>query len=110
MLELTKTPRTDGTVEISIVVPSGDEARLEALLNDEFGQRYSTHEVLPDKTPGKVLAGARGLRDMTQKALADAVGVRPQYVSDMEHDRRPITPEMARKLGEALDFPYKAFL
>ncbi len=66
--------------------------------------------VFPESTPGKVLRGARGLKEMTQLQLARMAGVRPAHISDMENGRRTISREMAKKLGQALDFPYKAFL
>lgn len=67
-------------------------------------------QVFPESRPGKVLRGARGLKEMTQAQLAKLASVRPAHISDMENGHRPISKEMARKLGRILDFPYKAFL
>lgn len=67
-------------------------------------------QVFPDLGPGDALRGARELRGLTQAALAQALGMRAAHVSDRERGRRPIGREMDRKLGAALDFPYKAFL
>ncbi|OGR37103.1 MAG: transcriptional regulator [Desulfovibrionales bacterium GWA2_65_9] len=117
MLELTRKPLTDGTVCLTVNVPSekadGVAAALEGILRLVGGYDEPTvpaAEVLPDMTPGKVLRGARGLREMTQAQLADALSIPKSNVSEMERDARPIGKEMAKRLGKALDMPYKAFL
>ena len=110
MLELTKKPRTDGSVEYCVVLPPEQGQAFEELMLNEFGKRYSVEEVFPDRSPGRILRGARGIREMTQKQLAGLVSVSVQYISDLEHDRRAISKDMARKLGEALNFDYRVFL
>lgn len=117
MLELTKTPHTDGTVCLTITVPKeqaeGVAAALEGILRLVGGVSERTvpaSEVLPDMTPGKVLRGARGLREMTQAQLAAALGIPKSNISEMERDVRPIGKEMAKRLGKALAMPYKSFL
>lgn len=67
-------------------------------------------QVFPDSTPGTVLRGARGLRGLTQARLAAAIGVHTPNISEMERGLRPIGKDMAKRLGQALDMPYKAFL
>jgi transcriptional regulator with XRE-family HTH domain len=69
-----------------------------------------TEDVFPDSTPGKVLAGARGLRGLTQAALAAAIGVHKSHISGMERDVRPIGKAMAKKLGHALEMNWRIFL
>ncbi len=66
--------------------------------------------MFPHSTPGTVLRGARGLRGMTQAVLAVAIGVHVSNISEMERGLRPIGKEMAKRLGKALDMPWKAFL
>jgi plasmid maintenance system antidote protein VapI len=67
-------------------------------------------EVLPDSTPGSVLLGAPGLRELTQAGLAAKVGVPGSHISEMERGKRPVGKDMARRLGKTLDLPWKAFL
>ncbi|WP_319780815.1 helix-turn-helix transcriptional regulator [Maridesulfovibrio sp.] len=47
---------------------------------------------------------------MTQVELATATGIHKNNISEMERGVRPITLEMAKKLGEALNISYKTFL
>ena len=68
------------------------------------------HEAFPDSTPGTILRGARGLREMTQKELAKKIGVKNVHISEMERGKRTIGKAMAKRLGEALEMPYKMFL
>jgi DNA-binding XRE family transcriptional regulator len=67
-------------------------------------------DVFHDSTPGKVLSGARGLRGLTQAALAAAIGVHKSHISGMERDVRPIGKAMAKKLGHALEMNWRIFL
>jgi plasmid maintenance system antidote protein VapI len=59
---------------------------------------------------GLALRGARLRADMTQKELANAVGAYPHHISEMEHGKRSIGKELARRFGEALRMSYKMFL
>ncbi len=110
ILELTKTLRTDGSVEICAVVPASRAEDVANAIRETAEPNIPAREVFVDSTPGSRLRGARGLREMTQAGLAARIGVRASHISDMENNRRPIGRAMARKLAEALDFPYKAFL
>lgn len=110
MLELTRTPRTDGTVALSVVVPAGRADAVARAIEEAARDSVPADAVFPESTPGSVLRGARGLREMTQAELAGRIGVRASHISDMERGRRPIGKAMARKLGEALDYPWKALL
>jgi len=119
MLELTKTPRTDGLVAFSLEVPAEYAAKVEVALNSVLAlvqdlddlETVSVEEALPDMTPGKILRGARGVHEMTQKQLAAAAGISVANLSAMENDRRPIGKAMAKRLAKALGAPsYKIFL
>jgi DNA-binding XRE family transcriptional regulator len=124
MLELTRRPGTDDTAEICLRVPARDlnrffEATRSFLLLaghpvQEVGEDgeplYSLEEVFPETHPGMVLRGYRTREDMTQKALAAKIGISASNLSDMEHGRRPIGKEMAKRLGEALNLDYRLFL
>jgi DNA-binding XRE family transcriptional regulator len=110
MLELTKKRRTDGLWEVCAVVPENRVSVVSLAIEEAAGPSVPASEVFPESTPGARLRGARGLCSMTQKQLAARTGVSVPNLSAMENNRRPIGKAMAKKLGEALDFPYKAFL
>lgn len=110
MLELTKKPRTDGLWEICAVVPENRVNLVTLAIEAAAGPSIPASEVFPDSTPGSRLRGARGLLEMTQKRLSEIIGVSVPNISAMENNRRPIGKAMAKKLGEALGFPYKALL
>lgn len=59
---------------------------------------------------GVCLTGARLKVGITQKQLADKLGVSPQYVWKMEHGMRSINEKMARKLEAELNCDYRLFL
>jgi hypothetical protein len=110
MLELTRKPRTDGMVEIMAVVPKERGDAVAKAIAEAAEPNIPADMVFPESTAGSVLRGARGLRSMTQAMLATAIGVHVPNISEMERGLRPIGKEMAKRLGKALDMPYKAFL
>ena len=61
-------------------------------------------------SPASNLAFYRKERKLTQASLGSILGVPKQYVSDMEHERRSISKEMAKKIAAALDSPVTLFL
>ncbi len=60
--------------------------------------------------PAKALRGARYREELTQAQLAAKLGIRQHHLSEMERGKRPISKEMAKRLGEALRMNYKVFL
>ena len=109
-MELTKTPRTDGTVMVSIVVEEAKLARVETALAEALEPTFTIEEVFPDLGPESALRGARGLREMTQAQLASAIGVHKSHISEMERGKRPIGKEIAKRLGKALNMNWRIFL
>ena len=67
-------------------------------------------EIEPTLTPASNLKFYRELNHLTQKDLAEMLGVGRKYVSDMEHERRPISLNMAKAISEALDAPLGRFI
>ena len=53
-----------------------------------------------EMTAGKAIRADRGLRGWTQKVLAEKLGISIQNLSAMEHDRRPVSKKMAKKLSQ----------
>ncbi len=60
--------------------------------------------------PGANLRAARYRENVTQKQLAELIGIPQRHISMMENGKRPIGKEMARRLGKALNIGYKVFL
>jgi transcriptional regulator with XRE-family HTH domain len=52
----------------------------------------------------------RGKEGLTQKQLADRIGIAQHHVSEMENGKRTIGKEMAKKLAEVLNVDYRVFL
>lgn len=74
---------------------------------------YDPEEVSPElawNSGGVALRGARGKEGLTQKQLAELVGIAQHHISEMENGKRPIGKETARKLGKALNIDYRVFL
>lgn len=63
-------------------------------------------KAVPAATP----RGARYKAAMTQKELADKLGLRQHHLSEMEHGKRPIGKQMAKRLGEVLRCDYRLFV
>lgn len=59
---------------------------------------------------GLMLKGGRHKAGLTQKALADQIGVKPHHISEMEHGKRPIEKNMAHKLAKIFNIDYRVFL
>ena len=110
MLEITKTFRADGFVVVSVVVPADRVDDVVRAIEEALEPNIPAEEVFADSTPGKVLSGARGLREMTQAQLASAVDVHKSHISEMERGKRPIGKEMAKRLGKALSMNWRIFL
>lgn len=71
---------------------------------------YAPEEVLPGRTPGRLLRAARNKEDLTQDQLAKMLGVERHHISEMENNKRPIGKEMAKRIEKALGISYKVFL
>ncbi|MCQ2092458.1 MAG: helix-turn-helix domain-containing protein [Fibrobacter sp.] len=67
----------------------------ELLEDTEWFKNMST-----EMTAGKAIRADRGLRGWTQKVLAEKLGISIQNLSAMEHDRRPVSKKMAKKLSQ----------
>ena len=125
MLELTKTQTTDEYVEILLRGIPSDKGELvketiEKILDlagmsfrkmgeDDAGL-YSIEEVFSDFHEGHALRGLRSREGLTQKQLAEMIGVKPSHISEMENGKRTIGKEMAKRLAKALETEYKIFL
>jgi len=124
MLAVVKKPRTKKTLfEIKGEIPS----HLLAYLEQTFGQDVEVivndeetvnifetewyHKIQQQITPGETLRIYRENKGMTQGELARRLGnLTRQKISDMEHNRRSISKDMARKLSLIFEIPVERFL
>ena len=62
------------------------------------------------QTPGYYLWIYRHRADFTQVMLAKKLGIRQHHLSEMEHNKRSIGKELAKKLADVLNCDYRKFL
>ena len=122
MLAHMKTQITDGLTEISLTVPTEMASKIcdaiSSLLqladirpvNEEGEKLYTIEEVFPEANPGMALRGLRAREGITQKQLATVLGIQQTRVSEIENGVRPISVDMAKRIGKAYNISYKAFL
>ncbi|MCK4389327.1 MAG: helix-turn-helix transcriptional regulator [Desulfobacterales bacterium] len=77
---------------------------------EDEGKLYSIEQVFPDFHIGHALRGLRSREGLTQKELAEKIGIKPSHISEMENGKRPIGKVMAKRLAKALRTDYKVFL
>ncbi len=118
MLEHTKKPRTEPTaelVELCVTVRKKDLAAAKKAIapyatNEADEQLVDWREVFPAHGPHTAIVGGRTKEGMTQRELARQLGISPGNLSAMEHGRRPIGKDMAKRLGAILNVDYRVFL
>ncbi|MCF8037819.1 MAG: helix-turn-helix transcriptional regulator [Desulfohalobiaceae bacterium] len=66
--------------------------------------------VLPQRTPGTLLAGLLYREGLTQKELAEQSGIPRRHISEMENDRRAIGKQRAKRLADVLNADYRMLL
>jgi len=109
---------TDTVCTLTFVGPAKhvEAARdaLHALGFEEARDTVSWRECFPAwsdaQLPGVALAGARTKEGVTQVQLAQMTGIPQRHISEMEHGKRAIGKERAKKLAEVLNIDYHVFL
>ena len=74
---------------------------------------YSIAEVFPDFIGQEKTIALRAYRtreDLTQRELAEKVGIPQRHISEMENGKRPIGKETAKRFAEVLKVDYRALL
>ena len=115
MSEAMKKRTTGGYVEVRFRIPVTKVVEAKQALASygaiaEEPESVPWEEVYPDFNGSVALRGARKRETLTQKELARLVGVSQTHISEMEHGKRPIGKEMARRLAQALKVNYRVFL
>jgi DNA-binding XRE family transcriptional regulator len=67
-------------------------------------------EIFREDRPSMALQGLRIVEDISQAELGKRIGVTRRRVSEMENGKRPITVEIAKRLGAEYNLPYDTFL
>jgi len=87
---------------------------LHALGFEEARETVPWREAFPAwseaQLPGVALAGARAKEGVTQSQLAKLTSIPQRHISEMEHGKRAIGKDRAKKLAEALKIDYHVFL
>jgi DNA-binding XRE family transcriptional regulator len=110
-----KKPIMGGYVEVKVRIPASKLAEAQAALASygaitQEPKSVPWEEVYPDFNGSVALRGARKREALTQKELARLVGVSQTHISEMEHGKRPIGKDMARRLAKVLKVNYRVFL
>ena len=123
MLAVVKKPHTKQTLfEVKGEIPSSVLTYLEktfgqdveVVKEEKYLDIFETEwyqEMQQQITAGEVLRVYRENLGLTQAELAQKIGkLTRQKISDMEHDRRSISKEVARKLSQIFKVPVERFL
>jgi len=115
MSEAMKKPTTGGYVEVRFRVPATKMIEIKEVLANygaiaEEQESVPWEEVYPDFNGSVALRGARKREGLTQKELAALLGVSQTHISEMEHGKRPIGKDMAKRLAKVLKADYRVFL
>jgi len=115
MSALTKRRTMTDYVEVRFKVPLQNLAQVKQALASygaitEDADAVPWEEVYPDFNGSVALRGARKREALTQKELAKLAGVSQTHISEMEHGKRPIGKEMAKRLASILKVDYRVFL
>ncbi len=117
MLERTKKHPTEMPLEARFVGTQEKIGKLREYARKiglhEATETVSVEEAFPEYAAnpvGTVLSGYRHREGFTQMELARQTGIPQRHISEMEHGKRPIGKESARKLAKALNCNYRMLL
>ena len=84
---------------------------LEVEYKRTFAWRLPVQELLHEDTePGVMLKGSHIKEGLSQTELASMLGIPPSNISEMEHGKRPIGKNMAKRLSKVLKVDFRVFL
>lgn len=82
----------------------------EADTRDTVPWREAFSPIPEAERPGRMLRAARHKEGVTQSQLAQMTGIPQRHISEMEHGKRSIGKERAKKLAEVLKVNYHVLL
>lgn len=124
MLVVVNQPHTRNSFKIEGSIPSS----MMDFLENEYGKNNVVIEdnneneyvnfrdtdwfksIEPSLTPAYNLAFYRKLNKMTQAELAEKLGTKKQVISDMEHERKPISKKTAKQLASLFSTSVARFI
>jgi transcriptional regulator with XRE-family HTH domain len=68
------------------------------------------HELEISPSLGQLVRSLRECDEISQVDLATKLGVSRQFLSDVEHDRKVVGVDFAKKLSRAMGYPIETFL
>ena len=125
MLERMKTPPTEAGIFLGIVCQPSIVAEVKAVLKEkgcaikeekpalppvEERDWLTPEEVFPHIHAGDRIAGLRYRENLTQKQLSAMTGISVHNLSHMEHGRRAIGKDTAKRLAKALKTDWRLLL
>ena len=119
MLERTKKHPADEMVTLHLRVHRANAERIKRFITSIEAEEQSESrpwrevfaELRPDDAiPSAILRGSRVKDGRTQVQLSEMTGIPRRHISEMEHGKRPIGKETARRLAKALKCDYRVFL
>ena len=110
-----KKPTMRDYVEVKFRIPAAKIMEVKEVLASygaiaQEPESVPWEEVYPDFNGSVALRGARKREGLTQKELAALMGISQTHISEMEHGKRPIGKDMARRLAKVLRADYRVFL
>lgn len=119
MLEHTRKRPTEDLVTLRFRVHRTNVDRVKSYVQSIEGEqapesspwRESFKRHFPaDSIPAACLRGSRDKEGLTQAQLSEATGIPRRHISEMEHSKRTIGKDTAKKLATALKTDYRVFL
>ena len=119
MLERTKKRPTDEIITLRLRVHRSNAERIKRFITSIEAEKESElrpwreviNELRPDDSiPSAILRGSRNKEELTQVRLSEMTGIPRRHLSEMEHGKRTIGKETAKKLAKALNCDYRVFL
>ena len=107
-----------GDVERSFILPEEKANGLMSVIDDfevPVSGRGEIEELFAELNRegtevGVMLRAARLREDLTQKELADKLGIPQGHISAMEHGKKSIGKKMAQRLANVLNISHKVFV
>lgn len=101
-------------VEILFRIPSKNLNKVKRSMAsygaEEIDKTLPWREAFPNYNASVALRGARNRENLTQRELARQLKISQTHISEMEHGKRPIGKDMAKRLAGILHVDYRVFL
>ena len=119
MVELTKKRPAYEMITLLLRVHRSDAERIKGFVTSIEAEKVSEprpwreviNELRPDdRFQSAIFRGSRGKAEVTKAQLSEMTGIPRRHLSEMEHGKRTIGKETARKLSKALNCDYRVLL